>query len=51
MPLKDIMGQLEIDSGKVIGSRSFKIPLNYIETTGYGKDRSGSWNYLSEMLG
>ena len=46
------MGHSEtIDCGKVLGSRSFTISKNLIEIDGYGKDRSGSLDYLAGFLG
>ncbi|CAK8684090.1 unnamed protein product [Clavelina lepadiformis] len=39
-----------IDCGKVLGNRTFSISPDHMDTVGYGKDQSGSLDYLSDIL-
>ncbi|XP_078481111.1 deubiquitinating protein VCPIP1-like [Ciona intestinalis] len=48
--LSELCNSEIIDCGKVLGSRSFHISPTHIDVEGYGKDRTGSINYLQTLL-
>ena len=52
VPLQEIAGHADtIDCGQILGNRSFKISTSHIDIYGFGKDCSGSLNYLADFLG
>lgn len=40
-----------IDCGRILASRSFVLPIEHIDTKGFGCDQDGSITYLGEILG
>ena len=44
------MGQGDVFDCGILGSRAFLIEPDHIEITGYGRDRTGSLNYLKDTL-